>query len=178
MKYQLLPVVLLFVFALNGYPADGQNIRVPIPKKARIEADYQRRTLKEIAALGVATANDRPGEVKDGLLITADIVPSQVVVTYTGLIRPLRDRQHQVLLRWAARYAGAMETYTKPYQSEMLFVEDGAEYWLTVKSRDIPKLQQSLQAGKKVKLNVIRMGGVEADNGWDWLLLVESFLRL
>jgi len=175
-KDKLMPVILFLALILNGYPANGQTMSGATPKRARTEADYQRRTLKEIDEISTEFASDR--QVADRAIVTSNILPSQVRMTYMGLIRPVPDRKQQVLRQWAAQYAGAMETYTKPYQSEMLFVENGIEYWLAVKSKDIPKFQQSLQAGRKVKLNVIRMGGIETSNGWEWMLLVEGFRRI
>ena len=171
-----MPVILFLTLILNGYPANGQTMSGATPKRARTEADYQRRTLTEINAIGTELVSDR--QVADRAIVTSDILPSQVRVTYTGAIRSLPDQKRQVVWQWAAQYAGAMETYTKPYQSEMLFVEGGIEYWLAVRSKDIPKFQQSLQAGRQVKLNVIRMGGIETSNGWEWMLLVESFRRI
>lgn len=175
MKDKLMTVILFLALILNGYPVNAQTMSDTIPKRARTEVDYQRRTWKEIAAIGSELISDR--KIEDGSIVTSNILPSQVRVTYTGVIRPVRDRKRQVLWQWAARYAGAMEAYTKPYQSEMLFVEDGIEYWLAVRSKDIPKFQQNWQSGNPVKLNVIRMGAVQANNGWEWMLLVESFRR-
>jgi hypothetical protein len=48
--------------------------------------------------------------------------------------KDLRDKQDRLVVtaQWARIYAGSMEHYTEPYQSEMLFIEGGKRYWLAV----------------------------------------------
>lgn len=179
MKYKLLPIFLSLPFVLSSHSAYGQDMSNPtprnlIPKKARTQSDYQPRTLKEIATLGSTVTRSCE---ENSFLITSDILPSRVRVTYTGEMRPLRNRKQQVIFKWAQRYAGAPETYIQPYKTEMQFVENGITYWLPVRTRDIPQLELQLRQGDLVDLNLIRLGGVQSGSQWEWVLLVEGFTK-
>lgn len=180
MKYKLLQVFLPLLLVLSGHSADGQDMSKPtprnlIPKKVRTQSDYKLRTLKEITALGSTVTRSCADE--NSLLITSEILPSRVRVTYTGKIRPLGDRQQQVIFKWAQRYAGAPETYIQPYKTEMQFVENGIKHWLTVRTKDIPQLELKFKRGDVVDLNLIRFGGVKSNERWEWVLLVEGLTQ-
>ena len=114
----------------------GQDSPGPRPKKARTPADYQPRTLKDIAAREPQTPSpvadsSRVGDEK--VIVNGDLRPSRVVATYAGRSRPLPQNKRSLLHRWAQLYAGAPTHYTAPYQSELLFKADGVNYWLAFK---------------------------------------------
>lgn len=174
MKYKSLYVVLLLASVLGNDPSYGQNTLSPILKRARTAADYQPRTLQEITAVE-SVALGRQSECS--FTLNGDLLPSRVRATYLGLLKPMPEDRKRVLQAWAQQFAGAPETYTKPYQTEMLFREDKTEHWLAIKTRDIPRVGQELQEGDVVELNVIRVGGVSGNGKGEWLLLVEDFQK-
>lgn len=173
MNYQWLPVVCSVILGLSAPIAYGQDMMGPIPKKARTAADYQPRTLQEILKIG--EGEQTPCDQQDARVVSGNILPSRVRVTYSGSLRPMPTGKRQVLHAWAQRYAGVPEGYTQPYQREILFQEGQTGYWLAVKQKDISQLQQALRTGESVDLNVIRMGGTQEETGWEEVLLVESF---
>jgi hypothetical protein len=175
MKYQSLLAVLSLAFVLISPVAYGQTMLGPIPKKARTAADYQPRTLQDVVRTGAFGRTRCQGE--NTLILSRDLLPSRVRVTYVGSMRPMPKDKQQILREWAQQYAGAPEGYTQPYQTEMLFREGEMEYWLAVRQKDIPQLQKRLHTGQKVDLNLIRVGGVRAAR-WEGVLLVESFQKV
>src|SRR5205807_5655775 len=90
-------------------------------KKPRTQDDYQARTLREIVTMKPDPKDLR--DKQDRLVVTADILPSVIQVTYTGSTRSIPQFNKEVIHQWARLYAGSMEHYTEPYQSEMLFRE-------------------------------------------------------
>lgn len=171
MKRKSSHVVLLLALLLGGHPAYGQDTLGPQPKKARTSDDYKPRTLKELGAEGPDAK--RLGNKEETMIVHADILPSRVRATYTGTARPLPEIKKEVLRQWARLYAGFPEGYTKPYETEMLFTEDGVEYWLAVK-----KDARELKKGEAVNLYLIRVGAAKASDGeWESTLLVESFRK-
>jgi hypothetical protein len=86
----------------------------------------------------------------------------------------------QVILSWANKFAGAPESYTIRYQTEMLFTENGENYWLAVRTESLPKFEQELKKGEAVELFLIKMGSVRIERSDDKLepvLLVERFAK-
>ncbi|HEY0078929.1 MAG TPA: hypothetical protein VGB73_09815 [Pyrinomonadaceae bacterium] len=173
-------VLLLALLLLSASLAFAQDTSGAKPKRARTPEDYKSRTLKELsakeqAATGSETENRTDKE--ETLRVRADTLPSAVRVGYTGLKRPLPLVKKELLLQWARLYAGAMESYTVPYESEMLFNENGVGYWLPVRKRSLPDFERSLKRGDEVDLYLIRLGAVRVSQGWEPLLLVESFRK-
>ena len=166
---------LLLSLLLCGNLAYGQDSPGAKPKKPRTPADYEPRTLKEVAAQG-ADAQSR-GNKEETLIVHPDILPSRVTVTYGGSTRPLPHSKKEVLRQWARLYAGSPEGYTEPYETEMLFIEDGSEHWLAVRKKSVPHFERELKRGDAVNLNLIRVGAVRASDGWELMLLVESFAK-
>ncbi|MCA1566264.1 MAG: hypothetical protein LC803_11625 [Acidobacteria bacterium] len=169
MKYRPAQFALALTFVLCG----GASFFAQSPpgsKKARTPDDYHPRTLKEVAA---GSRHD----VEKSVILHGDVLPSRVRVTYKGSTRPLPTIRKDVLQQWAQRFAGSPEHYTAPYQTEVLFTEDGVEHWLAVKKNLISQFGKELKRGEAVDLFVIRLGGVRAGRGWEEVVLVESFRK-
>lgn len=81
-------------------------------------------------------------------------------------MRPLHRSRKDVLHKWARRFAGNPEHYTVLYETGMLFIEGGAEYWLAVKKKFISQFRIELKKGAAVDLYVIRLGGVRTSGVW------------
>lgn len=182
MKLKSFNFVLLAALLLGCGAAHGQDILGAKPKKARTPADYKPRTLKVIAAPGPhAESTDNKEETvsvnAETVSVNADILPSRVRVTYAGSARPLPQIKKEVIRRWARLYAGSMESYTEPYETEMLFTEDKAEYWLAVKKQSLPQVRQELKRGDAVDIYLIRIGAAKSSGRWEPMLLIESFQK-
>ena len=168
-------LVLFLALMLGLGPAYGQGRLGAKPKTARTPDDYQPRTLKEV--VGEASGAEMRRDKQDRMIVHGDILPSRVRVTYKGSARPLPPIKQEVLRQWARLYAGSPEHYTAPYETEMLFTEDGAAHWLAVKKKLLPQFEEGLKEGEAVDLYVIRLGGVRTDGKWGPVLLVETFAR-
>ncbi|MBA3322717.1 MAG: hypothetical protein H0T45_14885 [Pyrinomonadaceae bacterium] len=177
MKHKPFYLVLFLVLILSSDLACGQGSLGAMPKKARTLDDYKHRTLIEIAAAGSDVVSPRDREDKDTTVVSGDILPSRVRVTYKGFVRPLPQSKKDVILRWARQYAGDPAHYTVPYETEMLFIEDGVDHWLTVKKSSLPHFKEELKEGEAVDLYVIRLGGIKSSDKWGWVLLVETFVK-
>jgi hypothetical protein len=168
-----LVMFLLLIFA--GGLTYGQDPTGPQPKRARTAEDYKPRTLKELAA-AAADAESR-GDKQERMIVHGDVLPSRMRVTYQNAMRPLPAMKKETLRQWARLYAGSMEHYTVPYESEMLFVEDGVEHWLAVKKQSVEEFEKEFKKDDAVDLYLIRLGAVKTDDGWEPLLLIESFQK-
>jgi hypothetical protein len=173
MDVKLLGLLMLLALLIAGNPASGEEPLGRRPKKARTPEDYTARTLKEVAAKTVAAADKEKEDAAK--LVLSDLLPSRARAIYTGRTRPLPVGKSAVLDAWARRYAGSVEHYTKHYDTEALFKENGAEHWLAVRKDLLPPLQQTLKAGDAADLSLIRMGAAKTAAGWEPLLLVEGF---
>jgi hypothetical protein len=156
---------------VGGGMAYGEDSQAG-PKKPRSSEDYTPRSLRAIAAMKPDPNNLR--DKQDGLVVTADDLPSRVRVTYEGATRPIPQMKKEVIRQWARLYAGSIEHYTETYQSEMLFVEDGVAYWLAVPKDSLLFSKQSFRKGEPLDLYLIRLGAVIVGDKFDWTLLVEK----
>jgi hypothetical protein len=80
--------------------------------------------LKEVVAL------DSDSEVEnrdkdDRVVKQADLIPFSVSVIYTGLSRPISEKSKDALFRWAQCCSGNPDQFTRPYDTEMRFDENG-----------------------------------------------------
>lgn len=171
MRTRLAPLVLVLLLLVSGNAAFGQDSLGPHPKKPRTADDYKPRTLKEVID---APETDSRGNKLETMLIYADIFPSRVSVTLAGSSRTLPQLKKEVLRQWARLYAGVPEGYTDPYETEMLFAQDGNDYWLAIRKDLLPHFKQVLRAGDAVDLNLIRVGSAKLSEAWEPVLLVES----
>jgi hypothetical protein len=169
------PSVLLLVLLLGSNLAYGQESLGAKPKKPRTVDDYKARTLKEVTTNG--SDGESLGNKEETMIVHSDILPSRVRATYTGSLRPLPQIKKEVLRQWARLYAGFPEGYTVPYDTEMLFIENGAKYWLAVKKRTLRALEQEFKDDEPVDLFLIRVGAAKTSDEWESMLLGESFQK-
>jgi hypothetical protein len=170
-------VILLFLLLPLSFSivALAQDPRGPHPKKARTPEDYKPARLKTLT-IKTSDASTRTNK-EETMIVTPDILPSRVRVTFTGTTRPIPQIKTEVLRQWARLYAGSPEFYTKPYETEMLITEEGDEHWLAVKSELLPRLKQEIKEGTEVDLYLIRVGAALISNAWEPMLLVENFQK-
>lgn len=175
MRRKFSHAALLITILLGCGMAYGQNSPGAKPKKARTPDDYKSRTLKEVVA-AVGSDTKSRGNKEETMDVTADILPSRVRAAYARSARPIPQIKKEVLRQWARLYAGSPEGYTEPYETEMLFTEDGREYWLAVRKQSLTRLKE-LKQGEGVDLYLIRVGAAKTPGGHEPVLLVESFQK-
>ena len=174
MKSRLCIFVLLLASVIATIPAYTQG-----EKKPRTVADYRSRTLRELTTLQPDHIASDP-QFKDAnlrIVVHGDLLPSRVKVLYDGTTRPLVESRKRVITEWANRFAGAPEFYTVPYQTEMLFTEDGESYWLAVRKESLAQFEQELKKGEMIELFLIKMGNAHVDDKLEPVLLVEKFVK-
>ncbi len=176
MKGISLHVALLLSLLLSGNPAYGQDSSRAGPKRPRTADDYKPRTLKELAATGPDASS--LGNKEETMIVHAMTLPSRARVTYSDRARTLPEIKKEVLRQWARLYAGFPEGYTGPYVTEVLFSEDGVEYWLAVRKESREEFARGMRAGDEVDLYVIRVGAAKISDRWETVVLVESFQRV
>jgi hypothetical protein len=142
-------------------------------KKPRELNDYTPRTLGEVSQLQGTVAESSNKNVS----IHGEIFPTRVKVVYEGNSRPLSQNKKDTIATWANRFAGAPETYNRPYQQEVLFSENGRKYWLAVRKEFLPTFKQELKSGDTVELFLIKMGSARKGKNWEPVLLAEKFLK-
>jgi hypothetical protein len=135
--------------------------------------DFKPRTLKEIIQQNIEAVR---ASTSTRVFLAKDILPSRVGVTYVGLSRPISAEKQDFIAQWSRSYT-ADSNYTTLYETELLFVQDGKEYWLPVQKQVSPYLEKELSKGQSVDLYLIRAGGRRAGDQWDWVLLVEEFQK-
>ena len=149
-------------------------------KKPRTIADYQPRTLRELAALlpetfRTALAERGAAGNKDlSHIVHGELFPSRVKVVYSGKKRTLLESKREVVTAWANRFAGMPEFYTAPYQTELLFTDGDQSYWLAVRKE---LLVQDWKQGDAFELCAIKLGNVQIGDELEPVLLVEQVIQ-
>lgn len=149
-------------------------------KKPRTIADYQPRTLRELASLLPETFRtalaERGVEGNKDLnhIVHGELFPSRVKVVYSGKKRTLLDSKREVIAAWANRFAGMPEFYTAPYQTELLFTEGDLIYWLAVRKE---LLAHEWKQGDALELCAIKLGNIKIGDELEPVLLVEQIVQ-
>lgn len=162
----------VLLITLLALAAVAQEPTGPRPKRARVAADYQAGTLKELAAK--ATSTDSLGDKQETMIIDPNLSPTRVRATYAGLTGRAPEAKAELIRQWALRYAGAPETYAK-YEVDVAFKEDGSFYWLTFSKKTLDAFWKAELAKKPVDLFVIKMGAFKQGDKWVPVMLVENF---
>jgi hypothetical protein len=166
---------LLILLTLVVEVAYAQNQTGPNPKRARTPQDYRSGTLKEITEK--LSGSESRGNKEETMVVDPDLSPTRVTVSYAGLTRRLLENKAEVIRQWARLYAGSMDTYTKAYEVEVLFRENGSNYWLAFTKRTLTSFWDFPGGNEPVDLFLIRMGAVKTAGKWEPVLLVESFQK-
>lgn len=149
-------------------------------KKPRTVADYQPRSLREVTTLLPETFRAALAERGDEgnkdlkIIVHGELFPSRVKVVYSGTKRPLIQDKRNLIVSWANRFAGVPESYTAPYQTEVLFTEGDQSYWLAVRKE---LLEHEWKQGEALELCVIKLGNIRVGDVLEPVLLVEQVIR-
>jgi hypothetical protein len=60
---------------------------------------------------------------------------------------------------------------------EMLFIENGARYWLAIQGNSRLAAKKQFKKGEVLYLYLIRLGAAISYDKYDWALLVEDFRK-
>ena len=172
MRFKKLFTALLVLCSLAVVVA-AQDAAGPHPKRARVAEDYQPGTLKELAAKAASAASI--GNKLETMVIDPDLSPTRVRATYAQLTARISDAKAELIRQWARRYAGAPETYTKAYEVDVAFTENGTQYWLTFHKKALAAFWKADALNKPVDLFLIKMGSIKQGDAWVPVLLVENF---
>lgn len=137
--------------------------------------DFKRRTLKEIVSMDAKEIDDSEREKR--VIFHADMLLSVIRVKYTGKSRPISDTKRDALKKWAQTFARNSDEYAAHFEQDMLFKEDGVEYWLPVQKKVSLYFPKELKEGEEVDIYIVRAGGVCSKKVCDWLFLVEEFQK-
>lgn len=97
----------------------------------------------------IIKAHTNPVEARDkGIDLGSD--PVRATVTYTGMSRPTVATKQ----RFIAFYMESLGTpeFAKEFETEMLFIEDGVEFWLPVQNVLVSYFRKELNKGEHVTL--------------------------
>lgn len=166
LKTSFAAVLLICSFGITLSAQEGPRI-----KRARVPADYQAGTLKELAAN--AASNESRGNKEETMVVDPNLSPTRVRATYAGLTARTPEDKAELIRQWARLYAGAPETYTK-YEVDVAFTENGTDYWLTFSKKTLASLEKE-NMSKPLDLFLIKMGAIKRGDKWVPVLLVESF---
>jgi hypothetical protein len=123
---------------------------------------------------GIIQAHSNPaGSHDDGVDLGSD--PVRALVTYTGRSRPTLA----INRRFIAFYMESIGTpdFTKKFGTEVLFIEDGVEFWLPVQDVLVPYFRKELRQGESVTLlaNWIGITYPERGESGSHVFLVNEF---
>jgi len=172
MKHRVRLIVLFIILTTPTVLVYSQG-----EKKPRTLEDYIPRTLQQLSVLQPSYIATEPSHKDASIIVHADLLPTRVKVIYSGEKRPLNDRKKTVIVSWANRLAGAPEFYITPYDAEMLFTENGENYWLVQRKEFVTQFEQELKKGDTVELFLIKMGNIRIDDKLEPVILVEKFLK-
>ena len=136
--------------------------------------EFKPRTLKEIVNMEADV--EQRDQKENTIVFHADMLSSKVRVTYIGTSRPISKTKKDLIRQWA-KMIGSTEEYARLYENEFLFTEDSVEYWLPVQKKVSSYFDKELKKGDAIDLYLVRAGGIRTAGKWDWMLLVEEFLK-
>jgi hypothetical protein len=105
---------------------------------------------------------------------SGDSFPSRVKVTYTGSSRDISARRKKHISAWV-KTNGRNPEIANLFETELLFKEGDAEYWLPVQKQVIPYFAEELKKGDQVTVFTIWVGAYKEASKWDWVFLVNEF---
>jgi hypothetical protein len=143
-------------------------------KQPRKDEDYKRTTLKDLIDAPIKEIEPASG---NDTRVTGDIRPSKVTVKYAGRVQASPQDKTDLINQWAQRFAGSPDFYTRPYQKEAVFTEDGTEHWLFIREESVSLFENELKKGDSLELSVIRLGATRIEQIWTPVILVEKISK-
>jgi len=137
--------------------------------------DFKPRTLNDIVSIDAKEIND--SQLENKVIFHADMLLSVIRVKHTGKSRAMSEVKKDVLRKWSQTFTQNADKYAANYEQDLLFIENGVEYWLPVQKKVIPYFSKEVKVDDEVDIYIVRAGGVCRKAVCDWLFLVEEFQK-
>lgn len=133
---------------------------------------FKPRTLKEV--ISITTKAVKPD---DDIFLAQDQLESKVEVVFTGKSRPIGKMRKTFIDTWFGTLRSEQKQLAELYESEYLYKEGEAEYWLPTSKPITKYFDKELKPGDKLDLYLISTGAYRNGAGIDCVLLVEEFQK-
>lgn len=103
--------------------------------------------------------------------------PSNVQLIYSGEYREVTDPRKMMITSWVGSFASQLTPREQEeiFATEVLFTEDGAEYWIPVQKSLIEIMKDELKAGDEVTVLIVWMGEISEADEIDYVFLLNAF---
>ncbi|MEJ2571253.1 MAG: hypothetical protein P8Y98_12000 [Anaerolineales bacterium] len=152
--------------------------KTPTPPPSTFER-YVPRTMGEIVA-AIQDSNDI--EILQNNEVYLEMgpeyqLPSVVKMTFVGEYREVTDPRSMMIRLWLNAFAPQLtpEQQEQIFAREVLFSQDGVEYWLPVQAQLIDYMEVELQPGDEVSLWLIWIGASKSNDELDLVFLVNMY---
>jgi hypothetical protein len=133
---------------------------------------FKSRTLKEV--ISITTKAVRPD---DSMFLAQNQLESKVEVIFTGKSRPIIQARKTFINMWFGMLRSDQKEDAELYESEYLYKEGEAEYWLPTQRPITKYFDKELKPGDKMDLYLISIGAYRSESEIDCVLLVEEFRK-
>jgi hypothetical protein len=134
-------------------------------------AKYLPRKLSEV----IKANNSADMQQQQGVAIVVGSSPFKARVIYRGQFRPIPEDKKSLIKLWM-QSNNYSEDHFQMFAEELLFREDGIEYWLPVQSVLIPHFKRELSKGESLDLFAAWIGVTFAEPGKrEHVFLVNEF---
>lgn len=133
---------------------------------------FKPRTLKEVISI-----TNKAVKPDDDMFLAHDQLESKVEVVFTGKSRPIGKLRKTFIDTWFGMLRTEQKHLTELYDSEYLYKEGEAEYWLPTSKPITKYFDKELKPGDKMDLYLISTGAYRNGAGIDCVLLVEEFQK-
>ena len=133
---------------------------------------FKPRTLKEVTS--ITTKAVKPD---DDIFLAQDQLESKVEVVFTGKSHPIGKMRKTFIDTWFGTLRSEQKQLAELYESEYLYKEGEAEYWLPTSKPITKYFDKELKPGDKMDLYLVATGAYRNGAGIDCVLLVEEFQK-
>ena len=133
---------------------------------------FKPRTLKEVTS--ITTKAVKPD---DDIFLAQDQLESKVEVVFTGKSHPIGKMRKTFIDTWFGTLRSEQKQLAELYESEYLYKEGEAEYWLPTSKPITKYFDKELKPGDKMDLYLVSTGAYRNGAGIDCVLLVEEFQK-
>ena len=129
-------------------------------------ANYQPGTLQGVEQQLAPPKSEGVGTTPTGL-------PVKATVLYGGESRPISDVNRDAIATFAKSQTNVAELFSE----EVLFTEEGKDYWLPLQKQMIPFVEQELTQGDQVELLALWVGYSHPQGQVHHTFLVNEFCK-
>ena len=108
---------------------------------------------------------------------SADDFASRVRVIYTGRSREIVPYKKEFISNWLKSRQEDMK-YADLFKKEMLFVEDGIDFWIPVQEQVIPYFEKEIKRKEQIILFTIYLGMTKNEKNFDPIFVVNDFNKI